>query len=415
MPTFEYEVVDRAGAIGRGRLQADDHNEAVQRFRKQGQLVVSLRATTDQASGSVADALRGSIAMATRRGVRLGTLVLFTGQLAAMLDAGIHLVRILTALGRELTDRRFARVIDDVQKSLTEGASFADALARYPRIFNTLYVAVVRAGEVSGTLPIVLDTLTVYLEKTAHLRRRVRGAIAYPAVILVTAVLIVVVMILKIVPVFEDVYTRANAKLPPPTLVLIGISHAFRDYTVLALAALGALGILVYFAARTETGRDVLDALKLRVPIFGTLIRKAIMARVCRTMGLLLQSGLPLMDVLDTVTRVAGNRVIEKAVAMTMQRVRDGATLADALRDTGQFPGMITQLVASGEESGSLASMLGKAAGYYEQQVDNMVSTLATLIEPIMIVVMGGIVGSVIVALYLPIFSLGQAIKGGLK
>ncbi|TMG04249.1 MAG: hypothetical protein E6I09_06540 [Chloroflexi bacterium] len=197
MPTFEYEVVDRAGAIGRGRLQADDHNEAVQRFRKQGQLVVSLRATTDQASGSVADALRGSIAIATRRGVRLGTLVLFTGQLAAMLDAGIHLVRILTALGRELTDRRFARVIDDVQKSLTEGASFADALARYPRIFNTLYVAVVRAGEVSGTLPIVLDTLTVYLEKTAHLRRRVRGAIAYPAVILVTAVLIVVVMILN--------------------------------------------------------------------------------------------------------------------------------------------------------------------------------------------------------------------------
>ena len=159
----------------------------------------------------------------------------------------------------------------------------------------------------------------------------------------------------------------------------------------------------------------MLDALKLRVPIFGTLIRKAIMARVCRTMGLLLQSGLPLMDVLDTVTRVAGNRVIEKAVAMTMQRVRDGATLADALRDTGQFPGMITQLVASGEESGSLASMLGKAAGYYEQQVDNMVSTLATLIEPIMIVVMGGIVGSVIFALYLPIFSLGQAIKGGLK
>src|SRR2546426_1224285 len=175
MPTFEYEVVDRAGAIGRGRLQADDHNEAVQRFRKQGQLIVSLRATTDQASGSVADALRRSIAIATRRGVRLGTLVLFTGQLAAMLDAGIHLVRILTALGRELTDRRFARVIDDVQKSLTEGASFADALARYPRIFNTLYVAVVRAGEVSGTLPIVLDTLTVYLEKTAHLRRRVRG------------------------------------------------------------------------------------------------------------------------------------------------------------------------------------------------------------------------------------------------
>jgi type IV pilus assembly protein PilC len=288
-------------------------------------------------------------------------------------------------------------------------------LNQHPNVFNRLYVAVVRAGEQSGSLPIVLHTLTTYLEKAENLRRKVKGAIAYPVVIMLTSILIVFVMIVKIVPVFEEVYARAKAQLPRPTLMLIAVSSFLRDYTLLAVLLLLVLVIVGYMILQTSGGGLAVDRLVLRLPIFGSLIRKSVMARVTRTLSLLLQAGIPLIDALETVSQVAGNRVVERALLTSTQQVRDGATLAETLRQTGQFPSMITQLVASGEESGTLPSMLGKAAVYYEQQVDAAVATLSTLIEPVMIVFMGALAGGVIVALYLPIFNLGQAIKGGVR
>jgi type IV pilus assembly protein PilC len=424
MPVFEYEVVDKKGTLGRGRAEAEDQTDLIQRFRERGQLVVSLRPALPgvQASqprssvglGSLAEAFRLSFKRMTS-GVPLAALVLFTGQLAAMLDAGIHLVRILTAIARESTNRKFSDVLDDVRGSVTAGSTFAEALGRHPNVFSRLYVAVVRSGEQSGSLPIVLHTLTTHLEKSENLRRKVKGAIAYPLVILVTSILIVFVMLVKIVPVFEDVYARAKAQLPRPTLILISVSSFLRDYTLLAVLLLIVLAIAGYMILQTSPGRLALDSFALRVPIFGSLIRKSIMARVTRTLSLLLQSGIPLIDALETIAQVTGNRVVERALLTSTQHVRDGATLADTLRQTGQFPSMVTQLVASGEESGTLPSMLGKAAVYYEQQVDTAVATLSTLIEPIMIVLMGAIAGSVIVALYMPIFNLGQVIKGGMR
>jgi type IV pilus assembly protein PilC len=424
VPVFEYEIVDKKGTLGRGRLEAEDQTDLIQRFRERGQLVISVRpalpgvGATGPGSGLGLAALRQRFRQAMSRltsGVPLGVLVLFTGQLAAMLDAGIHLVRILTAIARESTNRKFSEVLDDVRTAVTAGATFAEALNLHPAVFNRLYVAVVRSGEQSGSLPIVLHTLTTHLEKSEALRRKVKGAIAYPIVILVTSILIVFVMIVKIVPVFEDVYARAKAQLPRPTLMLIAVSGFLRDYTVLAVLLLAVLGVAAYMALQTPTGRLALDGFALRVPLFGPLIRKSIMARVTRTLSLLLQSGIPLIDSLETVSQVTGNRVVERALLGATQQVRDGATLAETLRQTGQFPSMVTQLVASGEESGTLPSMLAKAAVYYEQQVDTAVATLSTLIEPVMIVLMGAIAGSVIVALYMPIFNLGQAIKGGMR
>lgn len=414
MPVFEYEVVDRAGGVGRGRQQAETQEELIQQFRDRGQLVVALRPSDGAPRSSVGDVVKRRIRNLRGR-VKLSTLVLFTGQLAAMLEAGIHLVRILGSLARESDNKRFSAVVDDVRDSISGGMAFADALARYPAIFSGLYVAVVRAGEVSGALHVVLRSLTVHLEKAVQLRRKVKGAFAYPIGILSVALLIVFAMIIWIVPIFEGIYSKANAKLPAPTLVLIGMSHAVRDYTILAVVAAALVGVAVTRAVRTPRGRDIIDALKLRVPVFGTLLRKAVVARTCRTLGLLLQNGIPLIEALDITGRVAENRTVERALALATRGVRDGGTLAEMMRQTGVFPSLVIQLVATGEESGSLAVMLGKAAQYYEAQVDAAVETLSTMIEPLMIVVMGAIAGSVIFALYMPIFNLGQAVRSGLK
>src|SRR5262245_16270557 len=420
MPVFEYEVADPSGAISRGRAEAENAGALVLRFREQDRWVLNLRPAgrSTFADDAGLQAIVGGFQRALMRlfrGVSLSTLLLFTGQLSAMLAGGLHLARILSSLAAESVNKNFKKVLIQVREAVTAGSSFADALGAHPHIFDRLYVSVVRAGEISGSLPIVLDTLTVYLEKTAQLRRKVIGAITYPAVILAVAIIIVFVMIVKLVPIFEGVYARANTVLPAPTRILIAVSGAVRSYTAIVIAGALAVTALLYVGARTDGGRRLLDAAKLRMPLFGPLIRKAVMARTCRTLSVLLSSGIPLIEAIDTVARVAGNRVIEDALALVAARVQDGGTIADTLRRTGEFPTMVIQFVATGEESGTLPAMLARAADYYEQQVDNTRATLATLVEPIMIVVMGALAGGVIFALYLPIFSLGQAIKGSVR
>jgi type IV pilus assembly protein PilC len=420
VPDFEYEVADRAGALTRGRAQAENAGDLILRFREQGRLVLAIRPAAGEgvlgraAALALGDSVRSTVRRLTS-GVGLTTLVLFTGQLSAMLGGGLHLVRILTSLATETSNKSFQKVLTSVRDAITGGSSFADALAQFPHVFDRLYVAVVRAGELSGSLPGVLDTLTVYLEKTSALRRKVRGAIAYPTVILTVALGVVFIMVVKIVPIFEGVYARANATLPAPTRTLIWVSGLVRYYTFTMFLLVVLAAIAFYVVLQSDTGRRIFDRVKLALPMFGSLILKAIMARVCRTLAVLLNSGIPLIEAMETVSHVAGNRIIEQALTDATRRMRDGGTIAATLRETNQFPVMVIQLVATGEESGTLPTMLGKAALYYEQQVDNAVATLSTLIEPVMIVIMGAIAGSVIFALYLPIFTLGQALRGGVR
>jgi type IV pilus assembly protein PilC len=417
MPVFEYEVADRRGVLTRGRAEAVNQGDLILRFRDRGQVVVGLRQappghfTRTLEAPSVGEAVRRSFRRVAS-GVSVATLVLFTGQLAAMLAGGLHLVRILTALAADASSKHFKTALEQVRDSITAGSTFADALGQHPHIFSPLYRAVVRAGELSGSLPQVLETLTQYLEKVASLRRKVQAAIAYPSVILSVTLLIVFVMIVKVVPVFEGVYARAKVTLPVPTRVLVAVSAAVRDYTLLVVLGLVLLAVLAYLAVQTDRGRLALDAFKLRFPMFGPLLRKAIMARTCRTLAVLLNAGIPLIEAMEVVSRVAGNQVIERALTMATRRMRDGGTIAETLRQTGEFPLMVVQLVTTGEESGTLPAMLTRAANYYEQQVDSAVTVLSTLIEPVMIVIMGALAGSIIFALYLPIFGLGQALRG---
>src|SRR5712692_8727521 len=406
MPVFQYEIADRKGAVSRGTAEAVEQAELINRFRERGQVVLSLRETAGGRAAisgigreSVGEAFRQSFKRMSS-GVSLSIILLFTGQLAAMLGGGLHLVRILTGLAAESTHKVFSKVLERVRDDITAGATFADSLAQHPHVFNRLYVSIVRAGEVSGSLPVVLDTLTTYLEKTDAIRRKVKGAIAYPAVILT---------------VFESVYSKAGALLPLPTRILIQISNIMRNWLLLVILGILVLAALLFALYQTVGGRRFFDTCKLKMPLFGSLIRKSILARTCRTLSVLLNAGIPLIEAMETVSKVAGNSVIEQALTDATQRMRDGGTIAETLRQTGHFPSMVTQLVSTGEESGTLPGMLAKAAAYYEQQVDQAVATLSSLIEPIMIVIMGGIAGGVIFALYLPIFNLGQAMKGGVR
>jgi type IV pilus assembly protein PilC len=420
MPVFEYEVADRSGALSSGRAEAEDPAALIVRFREQGRLVLSLRPAGKSlmSEGVGVRAILGGLQRAVRRlssGVNLTTMLLFTGQLSAMLAGGLHLARILSSLGAETANKKFERVLTQVRDAITAGSSFADALGQHPHVFDRLYVAVVRAGEMSGSLPLVLDTLTVYLEKTAQLRRKVVGAITYPAVILLIAITIVFVMIVKLVPVFESVYARANTVLPAPTRMLVAVSNVMRSYTPVVFLLGLVFALLFFMGLQTEIGRRLVDGAKLRVPLFGALVRKAIMARICRTLSVLLGADIPLLEAIETTAQVSGNVIIQSALLAAARRMQEGGTIAETLRQTGEFPAMVVQLVGTGEESGTLPAMLARAAGYYEQQVDNTVATLSTLIEPIMIVIMGAIAGGVIFALYLPIFSLGQAVKGAVN
>jgi len=345
--------------------------------------------------------------------LKVTDLILFSGQLAAMIEAGLHLVRSLRALASETLNKRLRSVIEQVTSDVEAGSSFAAALERHPWAFDKVFVSLIRVGEATSQLPAVLNQLTVYLEKSAYMRRKIIGALAYPLVILSITVVIFFIVVLQIVPIFENIYNRLNAPLPAATLTLIWVSQIIRAHFLAAIVGSTLIGIVFYFGIPAERARYAFDRFKLRLPIFGPLMRKAILAKVCRTLSLLIQGGVPLLEALDMSAEAAGNRVIGEAMRRSLTLVREGGTVADALRRSGQFPSLVTQMVATGEESGQLAAMLGKSALYYEQQVDATVNALTPLLEPILIIIVGIMAGFIIISLYLPIFGLGRAIMGG--
>jgi type IV pilus assembly protein PilC len=417
MPLFKYEISDETGRLSKGQAEADTAAGLISRLRAQDRWVLSLRPTASRKAGGGLTAVIEGVQRTLQRwvhGVSLKLLLLFTGQASTMLASGLHLTRVLTTLGNGSTNAHFRKTLHDVSEALTAGTTFASALEQHPHIFDRLYVEVVRAGELSGSLPTVLNTLRIYLEKSARTRRKIIGAITYPAVILAVAIVIVIVILVKLVPIFEAVYTRANTALPGPTRALLRVSNLIRDQTLSVVMIAGLLAVLFFMAIQTRTGRTLLDAAKLRLPLFGELIRKGILARVCRTLNMLLSGGIPLLEGLQTTAQVSNNKVIENALLRAMRQLREGDTVGETLAKTGQFPTMVIQLVTTGEESGTLPEMLGRAAEYYEQEVDEAVATLSTLIEPVMIVATGALIGTIIFALYLPIFNIGQAIKGSL-
>jgi len=395
MATFAYKGRSRNGETREGTLQAASRDEAVANLRRQG-IIVS----------SVTEKGKEFALPRIRRGVRQKDVAIFTRQFSVMIDAGLPLVQCLEILADQQPNRAFQQVLSDVRQDVEGGSTLADAMRKHPKVFDDLYCNMVAAGEAGGILDTILQRLSAYIEKIVKLKSAVRGAMIYPVAVICIAAVVVWVILTFVIPVFADLFTGLGAALPLPTRITIMLSDFLRTWWWLVVGSIagGVFGLRQYY--KTESGRRAIDAFMLKIPIIGDLLRKIAVARFCRTLATLTSSGVPILDGLDITARTAGNAVIEDAIQNVRSAVEEGKTIADPLRETRVFPDMVVQMIGVGEQTGALDAMLSKIADFYEDEVDEATQNLLSLLEPVMIVILGTVIGGIVVSMYLPMFSL---------
>jgi type IV pilus assembly protein PilC len=344
--------------------------------------------------------------------VKLPEIVIFTRQLATMINAGVPIVQALDILRDQTGNITFKKTLREVREDVKAGQTLSEALSKHPKIFDELTVSLTRAGETSGALDVIMNRLADYLEKIMALKRKIKGAMVYPIAVISFAIIVVMVMLVYVIPVFANMFKDAGLKLPLPTLIVINISTALRSYIHWIIIGFILLAFIIVRIRKTERGRFATDKFLLRVPVIGDLIRKASIARMCRTLSTLLGNGVPILDSIQIVARVAGNRVIERAILYAREEVSRGRGLADPVEETRVFPLIVPRMIAVGETTGALDQMLGKVADFFEDEVDRTVEALTSLLEPLFIIVLGVIIGGLLVAMYLPIFQIGQVVGG---
>ncbi len=418
MPKYHYEVIDVEGAVRQGEVEEENPEVLADSLQKKGLIVISINRygeTVKTKGGLAAYFEEMSNKMLLQGGVKLDTLMQFTTQLASMVGAGLHLLRTLSSLAEDMDNKAFKLMLTRIRDDVEQGEAFSSALAEFPKVFGGIYVNLVKAAEATGEMDVILNQLAVYLDKTITLRRKVKGAMTYPVVVLAFALIAVVVIMIKIVPIFEDTYTKLGADLPAATKSLIGISNIIRHYFFFSVTGVVGVIFILWRLFNTEKGKYVWDGMILKFPIFGPLMKKAILTRFLRTLSILLQSGVSVLEGFRLAGQASGNKVIERAAYHCMEDVRDGRPINESMAKTKIFPDIVIRMVASGEEAGTMPDMLQKVTVYFEQQVETAVDSLSSLIEPILIVFLGILIGSVVVAIFLPIFNLGGAIKGASK
>jgi type IV pilus assembly protein PilC len=390
---FEWQGTNPQGQPVRGQMHARGENQAMAMLRRQG--VQNLQVMRQQPTPGVA--------------IKPGVIALFTRQLATMLQAGVPLLQSFDALGRGHANPRMARLLDDIRADVETGTSLSAAFGRHPAHFNPLYCNLVAAGEAAGILDVLLDRLALHMEKTEALKAQLRSALTYPAAVVLVALVVIAVIMIFVIPSFQSVFSSFGAELPGPTLLVMQVSAFFVDWwwLLLCFSGLGFYGFVTALR-RSEKFQCFIDRCVLRLPVFGALIEKACIARWTRTLSTLFAAGLPLMDALDSVAGTTGNSVYALATAGIQKEVSSGVSLNRAMAQVGLFPPMLLQMCMIGEESGSLDAMLSKAAGFFEGEVDQQVSALASLLEPFIIVTLGVLIGGIVVSMYLPIFQMGQ-------
>jgi type IV pilus assembly protein PilC len=404
MPTFGYSGRTRAGQTVIGERAADSIEAAVAALRREQILVTRIAPAKAQAPAPIA-AAKKKIGKLGKR-VSAKNLAVFTRQFSVMIDAGLPLVQCLDILGGQEEDVNFAAVILMTRSDVESGASLADAMQKHPKTFDPLFTNMIAAGEAGGILDTILKRLATYIEKAVKLAGQVKSAMIYPVAVIVIAAGVVGVILWKVIPTFATLFAGLGAQLPLPTRIVIALSNNLvRFFPFLA----GALAILLYGFRQyygTESGQRVVDGTLLRLPVLGLILRKIAVARFCRTLSTLMSSGVPILDGLEITAKTSGNSVIQDAVMVTRKSIERGETIAAPLKETGVFPAMVTQMIGVGEATGALDTMLEKIADFYEEEVDVAVAGLLTLLEPIMIAVLGMIVGGIVIAMYLPIFDL---------
>ncbi len=398
MPVFAYQGRTTQGSTA-GEVEAPDRTAAVAELRRKAILVTTIK---EKAGGQARAGGRAGFGGK----VKDKEMAIFTRQFSTMVDAGLPLVQCLTILAEQSDSKTLRAVVSKVAGSVEAGSTLADALRRHPKTFDELFVNLVEVGEAGGILDTVLQRLSVYIEKAAALKRKVKSAMIYPLTIVGVAFVVVIFMLTFVIPTFAKMFSGLGADLPLPTLIVIRLSDFAVAYWWLIFG--GVIGMVVGLRAyyRTEGGKSVIDALLLKLPVFGTLIRKVAVARFTRTLGTLVSSGVPILEGLRITARTAGNRVVEKAVLATRASVTAGKTLAEPLKTSTVFPPMVVQMISVGEQTGALDAMLNKIADFYDDEVDTAVGALTALLEPLMIVFLGVVIGGLVVAMYLPIFRL---------
>ncbi len=399
MAVFTYQGRG-AGGTTTGEIEAQDRTAAVGELRKRAILVTKINEKTGGKTPSKAGTK-----------VKDKEMAIFTRQFSTMIDAGLPLVQCLNILAEQSESKNLRDVTGLVARSVEQGSTLAEALRHHPRSFDELFVNLVEVGETGGILDTVFQRLAAYIEKAAALKRKVKSAMIYPSSIIGVAFVVVIFMLTFVIPTFTKMFKDLGADLPLPTQVVVWLSEFVQSYILLIIA--GAIGCVFALRAyyRTEKGRSTIDALLLKLPVLGTLVRKVAVARFTRTLGTLVSSGVPILEGLRITARTAGNRVVEKAVMQCRAAVTEGKTLADPLKASGVFPPMVTQMISVGEQTGALDAMLSKIADFYDDEVDTAVGALMALLEPVMIVFLGVIIGGLVVAMYLPIFKLVTLVK----
>ena len=392
---YEWEGKDRNSKIVRGEIRAGGEAQVQATLRRQGILVTKIKKR--RTSGG--------------KRIKPRDIAIFTRQLATMMKAGVPLLQAFDIVGRGNTNPQVTKLLNDIRMDVETGTSLAAAFRKHPLYFNALYCNLIEAGEAAGILEDLLDRLATYMEKTEAIKSKIRSALMYPVAVIVVAFVVVAIIMIFVIPAFKDVFSSFGADLPAPTMMVIAMSEFFVKWWWLIFGGLGG-GIYFFMQAwkRNEKVQNFMDRLLLRVPIFGDLVEKSVIARWTRTLATMFAAGVPLVEALDSVGGASGNAVYRNATDKIQTEVSTGTSLTTAMTNANVFPSMVLQMTAIGEESGSLDHMLGKAADFYEDEVDEMVAGLSSLMEPIIIVILGTIIGGIVVSMYLPIFKLGQVV-----
>jgi type IV pilus assembly protein PilC len=402
MAAFAYNAINAQGLEHKGVIHAPDLSGAREQLQVRGLLPQSL---TEQAGASEG-------ARQAFKKVKPKSLQIFARQLATMIEAGVSVVAALVTLEEQTDDKYLQEVIADVRSDVESGVILSKAMARHPKVFNRLFVSMVQAGESSGTLDTVLDRVAMQIEKETQIKRRVKGAMVYPSVVLTFATLVLIFMLLFIVPVFVSVFNQLNGQLPTPTKIVMGASNALRHYWFIIFPAIGGIVFALRRYKKTEQGRQKWDTLKLKIPMkIGDVVQKIALARFSRTLSTLVAAGVDIITALEITGGTAGNWVLEKSLVTIRERVHEGVPISEPLADDPIFPPMVSQMVKIGEETGELDKMLGKVADFYEDEVDASIQSLTSIIEPILMIGVGVMVGTIVISMYLPMFKLLTLIK----
>ena len=403
MPTFAYVVKDKLGKSHSGTLDTDSRNSLIEQLWKQEFIIISIDERQANAGSSM-------LKIGQPR-VKTEQLVIFSRQLATMVDSGIPIVSALEILGDQMEDKGLQMTLKKVRDDVESGASLSEASAKHPRVFSEFFVNMLRAGESSGRLDEILDRVASYIEKADALQRKVKASLFYPAFVSFLAFAITTFLVVFVVPKFKEIFTSLGGQLPLPTQILLTISDSVRHYFVLEVLGVILLVIAFRFYISTPVGRMWFDATTLKVPLIGKLLQKVVIARFARTLATLVKSGVPILSAMEIVAKTSGNKVVEKAVNAARTSIKDGENIADPLQASKVFPPMVTRMIAVGEKTGELEKMLSKIADFYENEVDAAVTALTSLIEPLVIAILGIVIGGIVVALFLPVFKISTLVS----